>query len=169
MFLEQKPKCPGILLSRIQWPFRWGVSSLTWSWKVAPGCGSGSAGDRATLVWVLSPLRELRFLGHFSPKPQGPRAPGGVWFFDKFSKFLSLVLSEPLLAVRWPLPGFGKVRSWVSPAWPSGCSRWGPTSRLAARAGGRGKGPGAGPRPGLAPPSAAAAAAQAPWACPGEC
>ena len=51
-----------------------GVSSLTWSWRVALGCGSGSAGDPATLLWVLSPLRELPFLELLSPKPHGPRA-----------------------------------------------------------------------------------------------
>ena len=89
----------------------------------------------------------------FSSNPTGPEPVGqssgeGVWFFDKFSKFLSVVLSEPLLAVRWPLPDFGKVRSWVSPAWPGGCSRWGPTNRLAALPGGGARGLGVEPRPG---------------------
>ena len=84
-----------------------------WLWiGVSGGPGHSSLGTVS--------IPRIAFPGTFPPQtPRAQsllaRAPGGIWFFDKFSKFLSLVLSKPLLAVRWPLLGFGKVRSWVSP------------------------------------------------------
>lgn len=95
---------------------------------MAPGFGSGSVGDRATLLWVVPLPRELPFLVLFPPKPHW-QSLRRRWFFGNFSIF-SPIPSKPLLAVRLHLPGFLTVRSRVTPPQPpppppqpGGCSR----------------------------------------------